>query len=96
MIGTANNVIFTQEESEQTSVGGIILPDNKNSTLIGVVEYAPYEVSIDGALMDTDLSAGDRFLYFAPDAIEVSYRGKKRKIINFRNIATILEEKDDE
>ncbi|MGB6122658.1 MAG: co-chaperone GroES, partial [Bacteroidota bacterium] len=73
----ADRVVIKPSEAEETSRGGIILPDTaKEKPVIGeVVAVGPGKVSDDGKKVPMELKVGDKVLYGKYSGTEVTVEG---------------------
>ena len=88
-----DRVIIDQEEREQKTKGGIIIPDTvKEKPLIGkVVAAGTGRLLENGKLQPLDVKAGDRVLFARYAGTEVELDGKKYLIMREEDILGIIE-----
>ena len=88
-----NYVLLERLDEEQTTAGGIIIPDNaREKPSRGRVIAVGNGVYINGLLVPPDVRVGDKVLFakWAPSAAEVKIDGKEFIIIKDSDIFGIL------
>ncbi|MGB5875213.1 MAG: co-chaperone GroES [Bacteroidota bacterium] len=88
----ADRVVIKPSEAEETSRGGIILPDTaKEKPVIGeVVAVGPGKVSDDGKKVPMELKVGDKVLYGKYSGTEVTVEGEEYLIMREADIFAVV------
>ena len=88
-----DKVLIKRVENEQTSAGGIIIPDTaQEKTQIGVVKAVGQgKVSNDGSLKPLNVKVGDNVLFGKYSGTEISFDGEEYLIIREEEILGIIE-----
>ena len=88
----ADRVIIKPSEAEETTKGGIILPDTaKEKPIEGtVVAVGPGKVADDGKLVKPEIKVGDKVLYGKYSGTEVSVEGEEYLIMRESDIFAII------
>ncbi len=87
-----DRVLIKRTESEQTSAGGIIIPDTaQEKTQIGIVESAGEgKVNQDGSIRSLKVKKGDKVLFGKFSGTEVEFEGQEYLILREEEILAIL------
>ncbi len=88
----ADRVIIKPSEAEETTKGGIILPDTaKEKPIEGtVVAIGPGKVSDDGKQVKPEVKIGDKVLYGKYSGTEVTVEGEEYLIMRESDIFAII------
>ena len=88
----ADRVIIMPSEPEETTKGGIILPDSaKEKPIEGtIVAVGPGRTSDDGKLIKLEVKVGDKILYGKYSGTEVKVEGKDYLIMRESDIFAII------
>ncbi|HUX61178.1 MAG TPA: co-chaperone GroES [Ignavibacteriaceae bacterium] len=88
----ADRVIIKPSEAEETTKGGIILPDTaKEKPIEGtVVAIGPGKVSEDGKQVKPEVKVGDKVLYGKYSGTEVTVEGEEYLIMRESDIFAII------
>ncbi len=88
-----DRVLIKRAEEEQTSKGGIIIPDTaKEKPIRGeVLAVGNGKVQEDGTMRKPDVRVGDRVLFGKYEGTEVNIDGEERLIIREDDILGIIE-----
>ena len=88
----ADRVIIKPSEAEETTKGGIILPDTaKEKPIEGtVVAIGPGKVSDDGKSVKPEVKVGDKVLYGKYSGTEVTVEGEEYLIMRESDIFAII------
>ncbi|MHB8581367.1 MAG: co-chaperone GroES [Ignavibacteriaceae bacterium] len=88
----ADRVIIKPSEAEETTKGGIILPDTaKEKPIEGtVVAVGPGKVADDGKLVKPEIKVGDKVLYGKYSGTEVTVEGEEYLIMRESDIFAII------
>ena len=88
----ADRVIIKPSEAEETTKGGIILPDTaKEKPIEGtVVAIGPGKVSDDGKQVKPEVKVGDKVLYGKYSGTEVTVEGEEYLIMRESDIFAII------
>jgi chaperonin GroES len=88
-----DRILVKQVEEEETTAGGIIIPDTaKEKPMEGkVVAVGRGKVSEDGKLMPLDLKKGDRILFSKYAGTEVKIGGQEHLIMREDDVLGVIE-----
>ncbi|MHB8336682.1 MAG: co-chaperone GroES [Ignavibacteriaceae bacterium] len=88
----ADRVIIKPSEAEETTKGGIILPDTaKEKPIEGtVVAVGPGKISDDGKQVKPEIKVGDKVLYGKYSGTEVTVEGEEYLIMRESDIFAII------
>lgn len=88
----ADRVIVKPSEAEETTKGGIILPDTaKEKPIEGtIVAVGPGRTSDDGKLIKPEVKVGDKILYGKYSGTEVKVEGEEYLIMRESDIFAII------
>jgi chaperonin GroES len=88
-----DRVLIKREKEEETSAGGIIIPDTaKEKPIRGeVMAVGNGKVQEDGTTRKVDVRVGDRVLFGKYEGTEVKIDGEERLIIREDDILGIIE-----
>jgi chaperonin GroES len=88
----ADRVIVKPMEAEETTKGGIILPDiAKEKPIEGtIVAAGPGKVADDGKLVKLEVKVGDKVLYGKYSGTEVTVEGEEYLIMRESDIFAII------
>lgn len=88
----ADRVIIKPSEAEETTKGGIILPDTaKEKPIEGtVVAIGPGKISDDGKQVKPEVKVGDKVLYGKYSGTEVTVEGEEYLIMRESDIFAII------
>jgi len=88
----ADRVVIKPSEAEETSRGGIILPDAaKEKPVLGeVVAVGPGKVSDDGKKLPMEVKVGDTVLYGKYSGTEVTVEGEEYLIMREADIFAVV------
>lgn len=88
----ADRVIIKPAEAEETTKGGIILPDTaKEKPIEGtIVAVGPGKVSDDGKVVKMEVKSGDKVLYGKYSGTEVTVDGEEYLIMRESDIFAIV------
>lgn len=88
----ADRVIVKPSEAEETTKGGIILPDTaKEKPIEGtIVAVGPGRTSDDGKLIKPEVKIGDKILYGKYSGTEVKVEGEEYLIMRESDIFAII------
>jgi chaperonin GroES len=88
-----DRVLIKREKEEETSAGGIIIPDTaKEKPIRGeVIAVGNGKVQEDGTIRKPDVRVGDRVLFSKYQGSEVKIDGEERLIIREEDILGIIE-----
>ena len=88
-----DRILVKQVEEEETTAGGIIIPDTaKEKPMEGkVVAVGRGKVSEDGKLMPLDLKKGDRILFSKYAGTEVKIEGEEHLIMREEDVLGVIE-----
>ncbi len=88
----ADRVVIKPSEAEETSRGGIILPDTaKEKPVLGeVVAVGPGKVSDDGKKLPMEVKVGDTVLYGKYSGTEVTVEGEEYLIMREADIFAVV------
>ncbi|MGB2958002.1 MAG: co-chaperone GroES [Bacteroidota bacterium] len=88
----ADRVVIKPSEAEETSKGGIILPDTaKEKPVVGeVVAVGPGKVSDDGKKVPMEVKVGDKVLYGKYSGTEVTVEGEEYLIMREADIFAVV------
>ena len=88
----ADRVIVKPSEAEETTKGGIILPDSaKEKPIEGtIVAIGPGRTSDDGKLIKPEVKVGDKILYGKYSGTEVKVEGVEYLIMRESDIFAII------
>ena len=88
----ADRVIVKPMEAEETTKGGIILPDTaKEKPIEGtIVAAGPGKTGDDGKLVQLEVKVGDKVLYGKYSGTEVSVEGEEYLIMRESDIFAIV------
>lgn len=88
----ADRVIIKPAEAEETTKGGIILPDTaKEKPIEGtIVAVGPGKVSEDGKVVKMEVKSGDKVLYGKYSGTEVTVGGEEYLIMRESDIFAIV------
>ncbi|MFC1894623.1 co-chaperone GroES [Candidatus Dependentiae bacterium] len=88
-----DRVLLKREESEQTSAGGIIIPDTaQEKTQIGIIEaVGDGKISKDGSIRPLRVKVGDKVLFGKYSGTEIKLGGQERLIVKEDEILGIVE-----
>ena len=88
----ADRVIVKPSEAEETTKGGIILPDTaKEKPIEGtVVAIGPGKTADDGKLVKPEVKVGDKVLYGKYSGTEVTVEGEEYLIMRESDIFAII------
>jgi chaperonin GroES len=91
-----DRVLIRRVESEEKSVGGIIIPDTaKEKPMEGeVIAAGPGARGEDGKLQPLELKAGDRVLFGKWSGTEVKLEGEELIIMKESDIMGVIERDD--
>lgn len=89
-----DNVLVQRKAAEETSAGGIILPDAaKDKPLEGVV-YAvgPGNRNDDGSFNEVGVTTGDKILFGKYAGTEITLEGNELLVISEKDIMAVIED----
>jgi chaperonin GroES len=88
----ADRVVIKPSEAEETSKGGIILPDTaKEKPVVGeVVAVGPGKVSDEGKKVPMEVKVGDKVLYGKYSGTEVTVEGEEYLIMREADIFAVV------
>jgi chaperonin GroES len=88
-----DRILVTRIEEEETTAGGIIIPDTaKEKPMEGkVVAVGRGKVSEDGELIPLDLKKGDRILFSTFAGTEVKIGGEEHLIMREEDVLGVIE-----
>jgi chaperonin GroES len=88
----ADRVVIKPSEADETTKGGIILPDTaKEKPVIGeVVAIGPGKVSDDGKKVPMEVKVGDKVLYGKYSGTEVTVEGEDYLIMREADIFAVV------
>jgi chaperonin GroES len=88
----ADRVVIKPSEADETTKGGIILPDTaKEKPVIGeVVAIGPGKVSDDGKKVPMEVKVGDKVLYGKYSGTEVTVEGEEYLIMREADIFAVV------
>ncbi|HMJ12995.1 MAG TPA: co-chaperone GroES [Polyangiaceae bacterium] len=88
-----DRVLIKREKEEQTSAGGIIIPDSaKEKPIRGeIVAIGNGKIQEDGTTRKPDVRVGDRVLFGKYQGTEVQIDGEERLIIREDDILGVIE-----
>ena len=88
----SDRVVVEPKEAEETTKGGIILPDTaKEKPVEGtIVAVGPGKISDNGELVKPTVKAGDKVLYGKYSGTEVTLDGKEYLIMRESDIFAIV------
>jgi chaperonin GroES len=88
----ADRVIIKPSEAEETTKGGIILPDTaKEKPIEGtVVAAGPGKIADDGKTVKPEVKVGDKVLYGKYSGTEVTVEGEEYLIMRESDIFAII------
>lgn len=90
----AGNVVIKQSEAEDTTPGGILLPDAaKEKPKEGeVVAVGPGRMDDGGLRIIPQVTAGDKVLFIPYGAVEVASEGEDYLVMSEENILAVIQE----
>jgi chaperonin GroES len=88
-----DRILVTRIEEEETTTGGIIIPDTaKEKPMEGkVVAVGRGKVSEDGKLMPLNVKKGDRILFSTFAGTEVKIGGEEHLIMREEDVLGVIE-----
>ncbi|MHB1686610.1 MAG: co-chaperone GroES [Ignavibacteriaceae bacterium] len=88
----ADRVIIKPSEAEETTKGGIILPDTaKEKPIEGtVIAVGPGKIADDGKAVKPEVKVGDKVLYGKYSGTEVTVEGEEYLIMRESDIFAII------
>ncbi len=88
----ADRVIIKPSEAQETTKGGIILPDTaKEKPIEGtIVAVGPGKVADDGKLVKPEVKVGDKVLYGKYSGTEITSEGEEYLIMRESDIFAIV------
>ncbi len=88
----ADRVIIKPSEAQETTKGGIILPDTaKEKPIEGtIVAVGPGKVADDGKLVKPEVTVGDKVLYGKYSGTEITAEGEEYLIMRESDIFAIV------
>lgn len=87
-----DRVLVKRTDSEQTSAGGIIIPDTaQEKTQIGVIEATGEgKINNDGSIRPLKVKKGDKVLFGKFSGTEIKFDGQEYLILREEEILAIL------
>jgi chaperonin GroES len=88
----ADRIIVTKSDAEETTKGGIVLPDSakEKPTQGTVISVGPGKVLENGQLAAMEIKAGDKVLYGKYGGTEVKVDGEEYVILRQDDVLAIL------
>ncbi len=88
-----DRIIVSREEEEQTSAGGIVIPDNarEKPSRGRVRAVGPGRVLEDGARLPPDVREGDLVLFGKYGGTEVKLDGEKLLVLREEDVIAVIE-----
>lgn len=92
IIPLGDNVVIQNMEPDETTAGGIVLPDaaRERSSEGRIVSVGTGRTLADGSLAPLQVSEGDRILYSRWSGTEVNINGKDLLILRESDILAVL------
>ena len=88
----ADRIVVQAMEAEDTTKGGIILPDTAQEKPVEgtIVAAGPGKISDDGTKVDMELKVGDKVLYGKYSGTEITVEGEEYLIMRESDVFAIV------
>lgn len=90
---TLDRVLVKEEEGEDTSAGGIVLPESAQQTVTrgAVVAVGPGKVNQEGLLVKPQVEVGETVVWGKYSGTEIEDAGDKFKILSESELLAVVE-----